>query len=467
MRDACESIFCLSRSREKMSAADTKSKMNERAARLPKSRDLTNIEETMQVLRIATDILNSGMDIEDCKASTFGSETEAPAPPVLVSAVGAAESKLLLKKAPPHHLVCVFAMYGEKNRIRTKAEHENGQDFMTTKVKQLEWLFAGEEDKTWEIVAVDDGCPDGSKDLAKGVIEKNGLKNITVLDLKNAYKEKIPYFTKRGLDEACKKSRKGGAILYGLQYAAQTRQFYPEAKPRLVMYTDSDLSSDMALCGLLSDGILNKGTCMSMGARYGAPGTFLVKPPDQGAAAHPTSHYEQPNMMKIVLRHYVRVRLLPMLEGIYDTQCAFKCFRAEDLPAIIEDVMSMGADFDMELLLCALGFFKKQGIEQKKLCAVAPTLFTEDFAESNFMATSDDVDKPHKTFAAMMTALVGMHERYIDPNSEEAKSQKELVDFCRDMPWETYKKMHDKLNERGPTLFDHPFTLAELKAAAA
>lgn len=206
---------------------------------------------------------------------------------------------------------------------------------------------------------------------------------------------------------------------------------------------------------------------MSMGARYGSPGTFLVKPPDQGAAAHPTSHFEQPNMMKIVLRHYVRVRLLPMLEGIYDTQCAFKCFRAEDLLAITHDVKSMGADFDMELLLCALLFFKKQGAEQARLCAVAPTLFTEDFAESNFMATSEDPDKPYKTFAGMMTALVGMHERYIDPASEEAKSQKELVDFCRNMPWETYKRMHDKLNQRGETLFDHPFPLSELKAAAA
>eukprot|EP00440_Ansanella_granifera_P020821 gb/GFBE01022610.1/.p1 GENE.gb/GFBE01022610.1/~~gb/GFBE01022610.1/.p1 ORF type:complete len:128 (+),score=34.83 gb/GFBE01022610.1/:1-384(+) len=126
----------------------------------------------------------------------------------------------------------------------------------------------------------------------------------------------------------------------------------------------------------------------------------------------------------------------------------------------------MGADFDMELLLCALLFFQKGGTEQAKLCHVAPTLFTEDFAESHFMASSDDPDKPYKTFAAMMTALVEMHERYIDPKSPEAKSQQGLVEFCRNMSWETYKKMHNKLNERGPTLFDHPFTLDELKAAA-
>merc|ERR1711972_226925 len=148
-------------------------------------------------------------------------------------------------------------------------------------------------------------------------------------------------------------------------------------------------------------------------------------------------------------------------------QCAFKCFRSEDLAAIIHDVKSMGADFDMELLLCSLLHYRKQGVDQGKLCYVGGTLFTEDFAESNFMASSDDPDKPYKTYSQMMTALVEMHERYIDQDSEEAKKVKDLVDFIRGMPWETYKKMHDKLNQRGQTLFDHPFTLDELKAAAA
>jgi hypothetical protein len=443
-----------------------KARLAEISKSMPVSRDLTNDEETAKVLTLATEIVESGVDIEEVKKLTYGSETEKPASPVLISAVGAAESKLLLRKTPAHHLSCIFAMYGEQNRLRTKAEHENGQNLMVNKVKQLQWLFDGEEGKTWDIIAVDDGCPNNSKDLAKDVIEKNGLKNITILDLKAAYAEGVPFFAERGLDEACKKSRKGGAIMYGLLHAAATRVYYPTPKPKLVMYTDSDLSTDMALCGVLSYGILNAGSSMSMGARYGSAGTFLVKPPDNGAAPHPQSHYEQPNMMKIVLRHYVRVRMLPMLEGIYDTQCAFKCFRAEHLEAICKDVKSMGADFDMELLLCALLHFRKKGVEQAKLCNVAGTLFTEDFAESNFMASADDPDKPYKTYGQMMDALVIMHERFIDQDSDEAKKVKDLVAFCRGMPWEKYKKMHDKLNERGPTLFDHPFTLEELKEAA-
>merc|ERR1711862_386428 len=110
-----------------------------------------------------------------------------------------------------------------------------------------------------------------------------------------------------------------------------------------------------------------------------------------------------------------------MLVGIYDTQCAFKAFRIRDIPAIIEDVMSMGPDFDMELLLCALQFYQKKGIEQKKLCKVYGTLFTEDFAESNFMASAGDPDKPYKTYSDMTKGLLTMHERYIAKGSKEAK----------------------------------------------
>jgi hypothetical protein len=433
-------------------------------AATPQSRDLTNDEETESVLKLADQILASKIDIEVWKSLTYGGKKKAPASPVVVSAVGAAESKIQMRKCPPHHLTCMWAMYGEKNRIKTKEEHENGQNFMVNKIKQLDWLFKGQKNKSFDVVCVDDGCPDKSGELAKGVIEKHDLKDVTLLDVRDAFKNKDEFFIERGLDEAAKKSRKGGAILYGLREVAKKPAV--EGKPNLVMYTDSDLSTDMALCGLLSFGILKAGCSVSSGARYGSPGTFLVKPPVGGASPHPQSHYEQPNMMKIVLRHYVRVRLLPMLQGVFDTQCAFKCFKREDLMDITKDVKSLQADFDMEVLLNALNLYRNKGVKQNKLSYIGGTLFTEDFAESNFMATADDPDKPFKTYATMTTGLVGMHERFIDQESEEATKVKDLVEFCKGMDWQKYKKMHDKLNERGNTLFDHNFTLEELKAAA-
>ena len=37
------------------------------------------------------------------------------------------------------------------------------------------------------------------------------------------------------------------------------------------------------------------------------------------------------------------------------------------------------------------------------------------------MATADDPDTPSKTYAGMTTGLVGMHERFVDQDSEDVK----------------------------------------------
>ena len=105
-------------------------------------------------------MIKSGLPIEDFKAACYGdAEGKGAGPTVLVSAVGSAESKLKMKTVGGFHLTCIFAMYGEQNRIQTKAGHKNGQDFIRMKVKQLDWLFEGEDaSKSWEILAVDDAA---------------------------------------------------------------------------------------------------------------------------------------------------------------------------------------------------------------------------------------------------------------------------------------------------------------------
>lgn len=435
---------------------------------LPLTRDLTSNDEAVKCLQLASEILASGVPIDEVKKVAYKEPGNTPA--IVISAVGSAESKIKLQACGPHHMTCIFAMYGEQNRIRSKKEHENGQDLLRNKVMQLKWLFDGEEGKTWDIIAVDDGCPKDSQGLARKIVAGEAYKNVTLLNLQEAIDQQIPFFTEeRGL-KSTKDSRKGGAILYGLYFAARKQAFDKGAtsnksKPHFVMYTDSDLSTDMSLCGLLSAGIMTDGCSMSMGARYGMPETFLVK--DKCALGHPDSHFDQPNMMKIVFRHYTRIRLLPMLTGIYDTQCAFKCFTLQDIPAIIDKVQSMGPDFDMELLLCALQYYQSQGVAQKNLCKVYGTLFTEDFAESNFMATSSDPDRPFKTYHEMTKGILAMHNRYIKPQSVEAQQATELVEFCKALDLPAYKKMIQTLEaDLGPTLFDYDFGLKRLKAAA-
>ena len=59
----------------------------------------------------------------------------------------------------PFHLTTMFAVYGETNRIKTKADHPNGEDFLITKIAQLRWLYEGipESAGSWDILIVDDG----------------------------------------------------------------------------------------------------------------------------------------------------------------------------------------------------------------------------------------------------------------------------------------------------------------------
>lgn len=81
----------------------------------------------------------------------------------------------------------VFAMYKEHNRIRNKPEHEHGEDFLLKKANHLNWLFAGRSNFSWELIAVDDGCPESSPRIAADIAKQNGLEEqVKVLFLEEA-----------------------------------------------------------------------------------------------------------------------------------------------------------------------------------------------------------------------------------------------------------------------------------------
>ena len=62
----------------------------------------------------------------------------------------------------PLHVSVIFAMYKEHTRLLRPAEHPHGEDFLARKIEQLDWLFAGRPNLTWELIVVDDGCPESS-----------------------------------------------------------------------------------------------------------------------------------------------------------------------------------------------------------------------------------------------------------------------------------------------------------------
>ncbi|MBW2337605.1 MAG: glycosyltransferase family 2 protein [Deltaproteobacteria bacterium] len=247
-------------------------------------------------------------------------------------------SKMSLKSlSAPIFSSFVVAMYKENNRIRTITEHPAGEDFLRRKVAQLKWLFEGEIDKKWELVFVDDGCPEKSGEIAESIIRQEGYSNVRVLFLADAIAEGSP--VAKGLTST-DDSQKGGAIQYGMW--SVIREQHDNAR-HIVIYTDSDLSTNIAQAGLLLHQLENQNRMCTIGTRYDTGGVYCTPVGAQGL-----TNYDH---TMLVFRHFIRTKLLPQLGEVVDTQCGFKAFKAEVLKKMLERMTDKRFSFDMELLL--------------------------------------------------------------------------------------------------------------------
>ena len=276
-------------------------------------------------------------------------------------------SKMSLKSlSAPIFCSIVVAMYKEHNRIRTGAEHPAGEDFLRRKVSQLKWLFEGEIDKTWELVFVDDGCPEKSGEIAERIIQREGYHNVRVLFLADAIAEGSP--VAKGLTST-DDSQKGGAIQYGMWKVIGEAHDYAR---QIVIYTDSDLSTNIAQAGLLIHQLENQNRMCVIGTRYDAGGVYCTPLGAQGL-----TNYDH---TMLVFRHFIRTKLLPQLGEVVDTQCGFKAFKAEVLKEVLERMTDRRFSFDMELLLLTALHCGRGGNAVGK----APIVWIESNEESNF-----------------------------------------------------------------------------------
>jgi len=276
-------------------------------------------------------------------------------------------SKMSLKSlSAPIFCSFVVAMYKEHNRIRTKAEHPAGEDFLRRKVSQLQWLFDGEIDKKWELVFVDDGCPEKSGVIAERIIQQEGYNNVRVLYLADAIAGKSPV-TKcmTSTDD----SQKGGAIQYGMW--SVIREQHDNAR-HIVIFTDSDLSTNIGQAGLLLLQLENQDRMCAIGTRYDTGGVYCTPVGAQGLTKY--------DHTMLVFRHFIRTKLLPQLGEVVDTQCGFKAFKAEVLKKVLEQMTDKRFSFDMELLLLTALHCGREGNAVGK----APIVWIESNEESNF-----------------------------------------------------------------------------------
>ena len=350
---------------------------------VPEKVDLTNTSHLELVKEKANELLSLGLDesglIKLRKSLDENNSTSATLP---LLAVKLARSKRIVESYnEPLKVSVVFAVYKEQNRIRTKAEHHHGEDFLLRKVSQLNWLFSDTQVE-WELIVVDDGCPENSGRIAQEIIEENNLaEKVKVLFLQNAIDQNLS-ITKgiRSTDE----SRKGGSIIYGMWHASQKSN----SNNHIILFTDADLSTHLGQTGLLLGPIIKVGMSVTIGSRRETD-SVVVK---QGS---------RNDRGKLFI--YLWKRLVPELSYLIDTQCGFKAFRKETVAAIVDNMIERKFAFDIELLL-------KTELRQSNSIAKVGIAWIDSEAAS----TTTDL----QPYLSMLKAIAAMYRKYIIPNPE-------------------------------------------------
>jgi len=414
-------------------------------------------------------------------------------------------SKKLLDTMPAIHCTVVFALYKEFNRILPKGEakagecHPNGEDFVRVKHNQMSWLFSNKADSSWSLLGVDDGC-DGldkksgaqlepSADLMERIVASEGFKNVTVFRLKNAIKEGKTGAC--GLDDAKLKSekwseddklvassQKAGAILYGLNLACAEAAANP-GKKHIIAYTDSDLSTDLALTGLNIDTIINGGVDCSVSQRFGqkcAVNCSKLLPDDIGGGIG--AGLARDSIVHLTLRHKLRKGLLPPLELILDTNCGHKVLSGDAALATVSMVRDYKGSFDMDWLMCLGIASKKAGRNPIGVTAIP---WTASVGESNFWSAGPAAEdypcvkvRPWFKIFAAITQMNGWHKEKLAEVGLLTDECAAYTEWVNGLSIEQYKGLTDKILEKlgdgeltkmpEPSIMD--MTLDELKAAA-
>jgi len=282
----------------------------------------------------------------------------------------------------PLKVSVVFAIYKEHHRMLEKSQHPHGEDFIARKIYQMQWLFQEKENIEWELIIVDDGCPENSGKIAEEIISRKKLPHVKVLYLQDAI-EKGLSVTKPMKNTS--DSQKGGSIAYGMWFAAQQET----NKKHIVIFTDADLSTHLGQTGLLLDPILHKGKKSAIASRREKQSVTIK----QGG---------RNNRGKLFI--YLWKRMIPQLNYIIDTQCGFKAFDSHTTKEIIDDLIEKKFAFDIELLL------KTELLQPHSIEKVAVA-----WIDSEAASTTTDI----QPYLPMLKSITKMQNKYLTPSDTE------------------------------------------------
>ena len=420
----------------------------------PAVRDLTDSDQNQAVLDLASALVEGRAPA----ARDDGSQ----GPAVAAEAIAVARSRRRLRElAVPVHLSVVWAMYGETGRMVPRSAHPHGEDFVRTKVRQLDGLTGGLPGVTWSILACDDGCPDrpSSADLMADIAAAEGYpseghRSVTVLRLAEVIAGDVsigPAFDRLTSTE---QSRKGGSILAGLAAALEAAPPVNGAGRHVVCYTDADLSANLAQLGsLVAPVVAGDEVVGALGQRYGMDGAVLVRA--DGPVTEPHSTGDKPDKIIILFRHFVRALLIPPLAQVLDTQAGFKAFDGAALGPLIGEMTSFNETFDIELLIHLTQHYGPRAL------AVEPIVFTEDFAATNFPSV-----EPGPRHLAMVHQVVDLYDRFVAPIAPVTGEAADLLNLIRALDLDDYVILikHLRAEDPGdPTLFERRWSVSHLR----
>ena len=398
----------------------------------PDQLDLTNAEHLALVTAFADELLACEAPPEQYRQleSDLISRKDAVPLQVHLAAKLALSRSTVLQWVGPAHLSVVFAMYKEHQRILSRDEFEGGEDFLRRKVHQLEWLFSGRDDLTWDLFAVDDGCPEGSGRIAREIVDADGLAGrVKVLFLAEAIEQGLPVvFPLTSTAE----SMKGGSVQLGMWTAAQQ-----EKTNHVVIFTDADLSTHLGQSGLLMDPILRGGRDAAIGSRR-MPASVVIKKGSRNTRG------------KLFI--YLWKRIIASIPEIVDTQCGFKGFSAEVVRGIVPGMLEKKFAFDIELLI-KTRLLRPGSISQEGVAWI----------DSDALSTTTDI----QPYLPMLKAMVEMYRHYLVATDTES----EFADFIDGLDEASWERLQENIpvgiTDREPAEFVqyHGVTVGDLRQA--
>ncbi len=399
----------------------------------PADLDLTDPVHLNRTYAVADALLDSGADqdqLRQLESDLISNEADIPLL-LHVAAKMAVSRRIIQNLSGPAHLSVVFAVYKEHQRILPPDQVAGGEDFLVRKVKQLEWLFAGRDELTWDMIVVDDGCPEGSGRIAMEIVEtRNWSKRVRVLFLAEAIAAGVPVTAPLTTADD---SRKGGSIALGMWAAAETIR-----DNHVIVFTDADLSTHLGQTGLLMGEILNGGCDAAIGSRR-EPNSVVIKKGVRNTRG------------KLFI--YLWKRIIGILPDVVDTQCGFKGFTASVIREIGGDLLEKKFAFDIELLI-------KVRLRRQDSIARVPVAWID----SEALSTTTDI----QPYLPMLQAIVGMYRAYL-PAEDHAEGFAAFIESLDEQAWNRLvENIPAGITQREPAEFGgfSGVSADELRAAA-